>query len=47
MAGLPEGLVTNSETITQEIDSIDHVDVEDITKLWKGATLGLASQSRD
>ena len=38
MAGLPEGLVTNSETITGEIDSIDHLDVEDIIKLWKGAT---------
>jgi len=36
MAGLPEGLVTNSETITGRIDSIDHVDVEDIITLWKG-----------
>ena len=36
MAGLPEGLVTPSETITGEIESIDHVDVADIIKLWKG-----------
>jgi len=36
MAGLPEGLVMNSETITGKIDSIDHVDVEDIIILWKG-----------
>lgn len=36
MAGLPEGLVTNSESITGKIDSVDHVDVEDIITLWKG-----------
>lgn len=36
MAGLPEGLVTTSETITGEIESVDHVDVADIIKLWKG-----------
>lgn len=36
MAGLPEGLVTNSETITGNIDSMDRVDVEDIITLWKG-----------
>lgn len=35
MAGLPEGLVTTSETITGEIESVDHVDVADIIKLWK------------
>ena len=38
MAGLPEGLVTNSQTITAEINSIDHVDVKDIIVLWKGTT---------
>lgn len=34
--GLPEGLLTNSEGITQEIRSVDHVAVEDITQLWRG-----------
>lgn len=37
MAGLPEGLVTNSQTIAGEINSIEHVDIEDIIVLWKGA----------
>lgn len=36
MAGLPEGLVTNSETITSTIESIHHVAVEDVITLWKG-----------
>ena len=39
MAGLPEGLVTNSQTITGEINRFDRVDVEDIIKLWKGIAL--------
>ena len=39
MAGLPEGLVTNSQTITGEINRFDHVDVEDIITLWKGIAL--------
>ena len=39
MAGLPEGLVTNSQTITGEISRFDHVDVEDIITLWKGIAL--------
>lgn len=39
MAGLPEGLVMNSETITGKIDSFDHVNVEDIITLWKGSII--------
>ena len=37
--GLPEGLVTNSEGITEEIERVDHVAVEDITQLWRGILL--------
>jgi len=33
---LPKGLVTNSEAITGEIESIDYVAIEDIAQLWKG-----------
>lgn len=33
---LPEGLVTNSESITAEIEGIDYVAIEDIAQLWKG-----------
>ena len=48
MAGLPEGLVTNSQTITGEINRFDRVDVEDIIKLWKGiALLHIASSGRN
>lgn len=34
--GLPEGLITQSEGITGEIERVDRVGVEDIIKLWKG-----------
>lgn len=34
--GLPEGLVTSTDSIEGEIESVDRVAVEDITKLWKG-----------
>ena len=34
--GLPKGLVTNSESITGDIDRVNRVAVEDISQLWKG-----------
>ena len=34
--GLPEGLITNSDSITEEIERTDHIDIEDITRLWRG-----------
>jgi hypothetical protein len=33
---LPKGFVTNSESITGDIERIDTVDVEEISQLWKG-----------
>lgn len=37
-ANLPKGLVTNSDSITGDIASIDAIAIEDITKLWKGTS---------
>lgn len=34
--GLPEGLITQSEAITGEIERVDRVTAEEIIKLWKG-----------
>lgn len=34
--GLPEGLITQSEAITGEIERVDKVTIEEIIKLWKG-----------
>ena len=34
--GLPEGLVTNTEEITGDIERVNRVTVEDISQLWKG-----------
>ena len=34
--GLPEGLITNNDTITGEIHRLQEVDVEDVIKMWKG-----------
>jgi Fungal protein of unknown function (DUF1752) len=34
--GLPPGLITNTETITEEIDKTERVQVEDVAKLWRG-----------
>ena len=34
--GLPEGLVTNTEAISGDIESVDRVDVEDLAHLWRG-----------
>jgi len=33
---LPKGLVTNSEAIKADIESIEYVAIEDIAQLWKG-----------
>ncbi|MCJ1393381.1 hypothetical protein MMC18_006254 [Xylographa bjoerkii] len=33
--GLPEGLVTNSEAITGDIQGVDHIDAEDLAHLWR------------
>lgn len=35
-ANLPVGFVTNSGSIIGDIERIDNVPVEDISKLWKG-----------
>ncbi|KAL9006028.1 MAG: hypothetical protein Q9188_001206 [Gyalolechia gomerana] len=33
--GLPKGLITTNETVKGNIESVDRVDVEDISRLWK------------
>lgn len=43
--GLPEGLVVNNHRITGEIERVDRVVVEDITKLWKGIVLPMLCQA--
>lgn len=35
-AGLPEGLITNSEAIADDIDRVDRVVVEDLKRFWRG-----------
>ncbi|KAL9601214.1 MAG: hypothetical protein Q9179_002943 [Wetmoreana sp. 5 TL-2023] len=37
--GLPEGLVTTNQDVKGNIESVDRLDVEDITRLWKGRRL--------
>lgn len=34
--GLPEGLLTTKEDVRGSIESVDHVEIEDIARLWKG-----------
>lgn len=45
--GLPEGLVTSTDSIEGEIESVDRVAVEDITKLWKGRMLRMMLSWRE
>lgn len=33
---LPEGLIKTNEGFAGTIESVDHVDEEDIARLWKG-----------
>jgi hypothetical protein len=34
---LPEGLVTtNNETVREEIENVDRVDLKDVARLWRG-----------
>ena len=41
--GLPEGLVTNSEAITRDIQGVDHIDTEDLAHLWRGNRFSVCS----
>ena len=34
--GLPEGLITNNENVTSEINRLHEVDVDDIIRMWQG-----------
>jgi hypothetical protein len=34
--GLPEGLVTNTEAISGDIQSVDRIAAEDLAHLWRG-----------
>ena len=34
--GLPPVLITNIESITEEIDNDERVQVEDVVRLWRG-----------
>ena len=33
---LPEGIITHTDSITQEIDQADVITVDDVRRLWKG-----------
>ena len=37
--GLPEGLVTNTEAISGDIQSVDRIAAEDLAHLWRGNLL--------
>ena len=37
MSGLPEGLITNTNAITEDIQRVDRVADEDIAQLWRGS----------
>ena len=34
--GLPEGLVSNKEEVSGEIQRVDRVEAEDVQRLWRG-----------
>lgn len=34
--GLPKGLVISNEAASSDIRQIDHIEVEDVARLWKG-----------
>lgn len=44
--GLPPGLITNTETITEEIDNTERVQVEDVAKLWRGIFILFAGRRK-
>jgi len=44
--GLPEGLVTNTETISGDIQSVDRIAAEDLAHLWRGNHMLLRSTLR-
>lgn len=33
---LPEGIITNTDSISADIEQVDAVTVEDVRRLWKG-----------
>ncbi len=37
--GLPQGLVSNKDVVSGEIERVDRVEAEDVQKLWKGTVL--------
>ena len=34
---LPHGLVSNTECVSSDLRSADHVEIEDVAKLWRGS----------
>lgn len=36
-AALPKGLLANTENISGDLERIDHVEIEDLTQLWRGS----------
>ena len=34
--GLPEGFVTSNDSVSGNIRRIDHIDVDDVARLWRG-----------
>lgn len=45
--GLPSGLITNTEIITEEIDNTERVQVEDLAKLWRVYSLNSTHMQDD
>lgn len=37
---LPEGIITNTDTISGDIEQVEEVTVEDVYRLWKGEWRG-------
>lgn len=33
---LPHGLVSNTDCVSSDLKSADHVEIEDVAKLWRG-----------
>lgn len=34
---LPQGIITNTDSISADIEQVDEVTIEDVRRLWKGA----------
>ena len=44
-SGLPQGLLTNSQSISGNIERVDRVAIEDISRLWQGMLSSLPADA--